>query len=327
MEIVKAEILWTRKCPLSCEYCNMATGQGNSLTAKQWMKGIDNLKAIHCQFIAFYGAEPLCDFDKLPEVVGYAESIGIHTTVITSGTAYDAKTKVKELYDNGAKSLSVSYDIDVGGLSAGKKMNNGMKVLLYWKEFPNIRDAATITTLTALNYTKFAKHVINMSSMGIWSLFDLIHPDRGQEGSKCKDFDGIKDLLFHGKHLMGLVAEIPVYKWLKREGYRIHASNHFLDMIVAEPLRIATYSWNCSHYKEFPSWVTIDCDGTVMPCDDFHVKHRWDVKIHKIDDWVIWKHKWKNWIKKDCPGCMWNTHIDAHAIKSGKIPISDYVHT
>ena len=67
MQIVKAEILWTRKCPLSCPYCSMANGRSNDLSIDQWKKGFDNLKQLGCGFAAFYGAEPLADFNKLGE--------------------------------------------------------------------------------------------------------------------------------------------------------------------------------------------------------------------------------------------------------------------
>ena len=68
-ELTKTEWLWTRKCPLHCKYCAMATGQPNMLTLAECRTAIDTLKSLGCGFIAFYGAEPLCDFDKLPETV------------------------------------------------------------------------------------------------------------------------------------------------------------------------------------------------------------------------------------------------------------------
>jgi len=65
--LVKAEILWTRVCPLRCHYCGMRTGYQNTPTSHDWRVGLENLKELGCQFIAIYGAEPLSDFSKLPE--------------------------------------------------------------------------------------------------------------------------------------------------------------------------------------------------------------------------------------------------------------------
>jgi MoaA/NifB/PqqE/SkfB family radical SAM enzyme len=110
MNIVKAEILWSRTCPLSCSYCAMPDGRKNSPTIEQWCEGFRQLKKLGCSFAAFYGAEPLHDFDKLPEVIQFAEDIGIHTTVITSGVSTDARSKLKTLYEHGLRSLTTSYD-------------------------------------------------------------------------------------------------------------------------------------------------------------------------------------------------------------------------
>jgi len=328
MEIVKAEILWTRKCPSNCEYCSMATGEENTMSAKQWCKGIDQLHKLGCGFIAFYGAEPLADFDKLPEVVGYAESIGIHTTVITSGRVNKAKEKIKELYDNGAKSLSVSYDINTGELAAGKKMSYGAPLLKEWMKYPNIRDGAAITTLTALNFGAFPEHVKQMSNEGIWTFFDIIHPDLNHPGTKCKNFKGFESLLFcrweHETHLKNMFIKL---KHIKENNLLLHNSESFIDSIMGDDY-LFNYNWNCAKYDEFPSWITIDYNGQVRPCDDFYMPGKYNMHLLRlVDHWEEWKKRWKEIVIKHCNGCCWNTHMDAHSIKRGDIPFSNYVHT
>ena len=79
-KIVKCEFLWTRICPIKCEYCAMADGRRNTIPLSDIKLGIDNLKQLGCGFIAICGAECLSDFDKLPETVNYIESLGIHST-------------------------------------------------------------------------------------------------------------------------------------------------------------------------------------------------------------------------------------------------------
>jgi hypothetical protein len=65
-----------------------------------------------------------------------------------------------------------------------------------------------------------------------------------------------------------------------------------------------------------------------MPCDDFNIRKVCPIKVHRLaDNWTIFKHFWKAQIQSKCPGCLWNTHIDAHLIKEGSLPFSDYVHT
>lgn len=328
MKIVKAEILWTRKCPLNCAYCNMADGRRNSLILDQWKLGFDNLKQLGCGFAAFYGAEPLADFDKLPEVVGYAESIGIHTTVITSGAIKNLKKKIDILYNNGAKSLSMSYDIVGLDQSSKIKTNKAIEHLLYFKEKGNIRDVAAISTLTRSNYKQFLTSVKILSKLGIWSFFDLIHDDRKQPGSKCKHCPITNELIFKKEDNPSFVNFLYSLKKLKDQGFLCHPSHGFMDLLIQDPSKLQTYNWNCAQEKGFPAWVTVDCDGTVYPCDDFQPKISFPIPVYKLyDQWNLFCRTWKPIVKNICPGCLWNTHIDAHFIKQGKQPFSDYVHT
>ena len=327
MKLVKAEILWTRKCPLKCSYCDMADGRANSLTLGQWKLGFDNLKQLDCGFAAFYGAEPLFDFDKLPEIVGYAESIGIHTTVITSGAIKKLKEKLDILYYNGAKSLSMSYDIVALDSSSKVKTNNAIKNLLYFKDKGNIRDVAAISTLTRTNYKYFLKSVEILSDLGIWSFFDLIHDDRKQEGSKCKSSTITKELMFKEGDNSYFIDFLYKLKNLKKQGYLCHSSYGFMDFIIQNPSRLQTYNWNCANEEGFPAWVTVDCDGIVYPCDDFQPVISVSIPVYELyNQWELFCQIWKPIVAARCPGCLWNTHIDAHFIKQGKQPFSDYVH-
>ena len=121
---------------------------------------------------------------------------------------------------------------------------------------------------------------------------------------------------------------------LKKEGALCHSSVPFLKILQVQALmnNELDYNWNCADDRErFPSWVTIDCDGMVFPCDDFQPRDIIpNMKINYLTkgyNWNIFKKFWLRKVKKECPGCLWNTHIDAHFIKAGNIPFSDYVHT
>jgi len=329
MQIVKAEILWSRKCSLRCPYCSMANGRGNTLSVQQWCDGIDNLKALGCGFIAFYGAEPLLEFEKLPPVVQYAEENGIHTTVITSGNVPNFSEKLKVLYEYGSKSLSMSHDIRPLANSSKKKSDKALNYLSCWQTKPNIRDSAAIVTLTRKNYSYLIDFAKTLTQFDIWTFFDLIHWDRGQPGSKCRTYDGIEDLKFKKMDIRPLVRilEDIIYQ---KQNIKIHTSPHFCQLLIDNPTMLLDYNWNCANYDVFPSWVTVDCNGLVYPCDDFQPKPK---NLHKLyiyelaNEWDWFSDHWRKIVKEQCPGCLWNTHIDAHAIKSGDIPFSDYVHT
>jgi len=305
----------------------MADGRENSLTLEQWKEGIDNLKALGCGFIAFYGAEPLLEFSKLPQVVFYAESLGIHTTVITNGQVDSFENKIDELWIWGLRSLSMSYDIVPLDKSSEIKMKKTLNRLSCWNTQPGIRDSAAIATLTRTNYGEIWLSAHALSRFGIWTFFDFIHWDRGQPGSKCKNFDGIDKLKFTKNDIFGVIQVLESLAAYKDE-MLIHASIPFLEMIQNDPELLIRYDWNCADHEVFPSWVTIDCDGVVYPCDDFQPQYvTGAIYIYEIaKQWETFSDYWRSTVKASCPGCLWNTHIDSHFIKSGKLPFSDYVH-
>ena len=257
--IIKCELLWTRICPLNCSYCAMADGRRNTRTLEEWKEGIKNLKQLGCSFIAIYGAEPLHDFDKLPEVIQFVEELGIKTTVITSGVISDLYLKLKTLYEHGLRSITASYDAVCQDSSSQKKSKVAMSVIEQFRSFGPVRDSAVVVTLTHQNYSSLSSIIEVMSEKNIWTFFDLIHPNRGQTGSKVKGTD--LDLLFRKEDVVPLIKILSEVKDMKTAGYLCHASIPFIETVKiagafwlqesSSPL--TPYIWNCSDYDCFPS--------------------------------------------------------------------------
>lgn len=326
-KIVKAEILWSRKCALSCSYCGMIDNRDNSVSLDDWKKGIDALKKLECGFIAFYGAEPLMEFEKLPDIIQYAENMGIYTTVITSGIVSNFIDKLKKLHDYGTKSLTMSYDMIPLDINSARKMKNVIDSLLYFKNLGNIRDVAAVATLSKVNFRVLPMMIKTMTEMGIWTFFDIIHPARGQEGTKCKSYIGLDSLLFTKNELNELVDILKEVQTMKHKGYLIHSSDLFLEKLITNPDLIFKYNWNCADEDNFPAWLTIDVDGIVYPCDDYQPKSSLQIQCRDIyERWDEFSSYWKKNVIENCPGCLWNTHIDAHAIKRGQLSFVDYIH-
>jgi len=329
-EIVKAEILWTRKCNLNCVYCGMKK-ERERISIEKWKEGIDNLKRLKCRFMAIYGAEPLFDFEGLPEFIKYATEQGILTTVITNGTIPDSKEKIRKLYDNGLRSLTVSYDgedIDYD-LSVGLKAKKGLELALWFRDnFQDLRDTALIMTATTKNFFKLPRIIKAVAEKNLWVFFDFIHNDRGQYGTKCRDSEITRGLMFSQKDIPLIRTTIKELMELKRNGYFVHTSWDFLNMIYKNPFILLRYAWHCALSEEFPAWLSIDCNGEVYACDDFQVKNRkkvfyvWEI----ADRYEEFAEYWKNRTLVQCPGCVWNTHIDANLIKEGVLNFDEYVH-
>lgn len=323
MNIVKAELLWSRKCPLKCSYCAMVNHKDNTPSLDQWRAGIDNLKRLDCKFIAIYGAEPLEEFEKLPQVIDYAESSGIHTTLITSGFTKDLNKKLKLLYDFGLRSITTSYDMIPLDHSSGLKSSKALEIIDTFRSFGKVRDVAIVATLTKQNFRELPQVIRKMSDENIWTFFDLIHADRGQAGSKVRNTN--LDLMFSDDDFKELANVLDEVIYMKNRGYLCHASEIFLNKLIDEHNEV--YNWNCAMERSFPAWVTIDCDGTVYPCDDFQPNTVLNIKMWDLYDmWNDFCASWRSVVLVECPGCCWNTHIDGIAIKQGLIPLSDYIH-
>ncbi len=326
MEIVKAEILWTRKCHLACYYCSMATGESNTPSLSQWKEGIDNIKKLGAGFIAFYGAEPFADFDKLPETVGYAESKGIATTVISSGIATQMQDKLIKLYKAGGRSLTMSYDAIPLSKDSEIKSDKAIRMLEFFKSLGQVRDVAVVMTLNRENFVVLPAVIREMTEKGIWTLFDVIHADRKQEGSKCKGSG--KGLLFEECDFPLLDKTLDKVELLKDNGALVHTSKQFINKVRANDFSLLRkYNWNCAREENFPAWITVDCDGKVYVCDDFQPQTEKEFfvwNLHK--EWDSFCSYRQKQTLNQCPGCCWNTHIDAHFIKRGEITMEDYTH-
>ena len=327
MKIVKAEILFSRQCNLSCSYCGMVNQRVNNRSVEDWCRGMQNLKSLDCKFAAFYGAEPLLEFDKLKLIVPFAEEIGINTTIITSGIVRDFQDKLKQLHSYGAKSISMSYDMIPLDKASEAKSKGAIDSLLYFKKLGGIRDVAAIATLTRTNFHLLPETIIKNSRLGIWTFFDFIHPDRGLPGSKCKG--DAKGLLFEEKDFRPLLDVLHTVISLKEDGHLVHVSEEFINLMAQENFSLLkNFNWNCAKHDVFPSWVTIDCDGSVHYCDDFQEQRnrpKFDMcSLNK--DWKKFSNYGKNLVQTRCRGCAWSTHIDAHFIKMGVNDITTYVH-
>jgi len=306
----------------------MVTGRGISQPVEFWIKTAEALANLGCGFAAFYGAEPLIeDIEKLGATIAEFEARGIKTTVITSGCVPQFDEKVDYLYRCGLRSLSMSYDISPIGKWSEVKTSKAIGALTRWLDKKDVRDAAAIATLTRTNFKELPGSIQKLTRLGIWTFFDLIHNDRGQIGCKVKDTEQTRSLMFREEDYLELKKVLIEISHLKTKGFLCHSSNQFLNLITREDFKfLRNYNWNCARHSSFPAWVTIDCDGIVYPCDDFQPNGKAFLS-NTIDlDFEEFSKYMKEVTLKECPGCLWNTHYDAHMIKEGQLPFGGYVH-
>ena len=335
-ELVKTEILWTRGCNLRCAYCSMYYSKKSPKPEylkkdwELWKRGIKNLYNHGNGFSAVYGAEPLMDMEYLPDFFYESNKLGMLHTLITNCSVPDTKERLTECQKGGLNSLTVSFDGSENenqDKSSQIKSDNAIGILDWFKSNYPMRDASVVFTLTKPNIYKILDWVPAFAEMGTYVFFDLIHNDIGNPGTKCRNYKGIEELLFTDEDKPMLIEFALKLKEMKKDPKLkpfIHQSDSFLDVLIYKTDWYIKKEWNCAKDEVFPSWLTIDYNGIVRVCDDFHLddveqQYFWDLDYDKL------KAQWTELTLTHCNGCFWNTHFDANMIKAGKESFFNYV--
>lgn len=323
MKLTKAEILFTRKCPLSCQMCRMKRDM-EELDATEWRKALGGLSAVEIPFLAIYGAEPLARFQLLLQFLEFAHELGFLTTVITSGLGLTDQ-RLKELHGAGLRSLTMSCDdLEVDHIADGsvrRKSSLARPWLRKWLELPDVRDAEAIVTVTRKNFYKLPRLIESFDREGIWTHFDIVHWERGNQGGKVPPKSEVAHLAIPRDMWAEFRKTMERVRLLKRDGKRIHPSEQAIAMFQRDEALELT--WKCNP----TSFLTVDADGSVWFCDDFMPRgvfptfYAWD-----LPDAMPHMLERNRRAVKRCPGCFWNTHFDAEQVQAGQESLSDYVH-
>lgn len=330
-KIIKAEILLSRRCNLSCIYCGIQRRDRRVIGIDLWKKILDNLKELGCSITPIYGAEPTLEFDLLKSFIEYAEGIGISTTLITNATMLESN-KLEELYKVGLRSLTVSIDtlrVDCGDTDR-RRRDSALVALKKFKEFGEIRDREISVTISKKNLLELPLLIEEFNKEGIWVSFDALHwNDRGRDGSsmpddKCIPLDRVRDIVLKPVDT-GLVFHImSLVEYMKIKGYRIHQSLDIIDMWKDGFWR--GLDWSCGGRDM--GFVTIDCDGSMMVCDSFGPEKMhelfkgWDL-VEKWDSFEAFR---EQLVKGYGCCCFWSTHIMSQKMVGKEEGIKNFLH-
>jgi len=325
-QLEKVELLWSRACPFNCAGCAMkkAVNYNDSGTIEEWKRGFENIKALGCEFVAIYGAEPLVRFNSLVDIIRLIHTVGMECTVIT---ALYAKDKVQELIDkSGLNSITISYD----GIAEDDRTTKGMNGLKLLKDI-EVDDKAVCCTISKLNQTRLIQTMDEVLDTGYWFLFDIAHKaNQPAQVSKCSDTLEPVEANWLKQFLTAAIER-------KEDGAKIHPSIHWMTYLKEHyadgPGDVARNVWHC--YDENTAtlgWITVEFNGLVYPCDDYQIPIVNPATSHALRIWTLNEIdvetlvKERNRIVRPCRGCAWNTHADAMSITSGEIDRGTYVH-
>lgn len=326
MNLTKVELLWTYVCPRKCKGCSMNTGEKNSRSTEDWMKGIDKFVQNGASFMAIYGAEPLADFDKLPDVIDYAETSDLRVSIITSIDDYSEKLKV--LYERNLRSLTTSFYLDKSiDIHTKKKNDQAFAMLEYFRSLDTkkqIRDLAVIVTMTKDNIDYLPDFVKVCTKKRIWVFLDFFHFRRHTIGTKCSgkyDMDLHVISPFAGtpgwEHYIKILRKLADLN--EERGFFVNMNHAVVDIMENHHL---VADWRCDQNKLFPSWITVDPHGIVHPCDDFKIGKS-DMLDLPLDPKTYFE--WRKYLHHYCRGCMWSTHMQSHLIKNGTLAKDTFI--
>lgn len=324
-DLIKVEILFTRKCSLGCPGCAMVKDM-EEISIPQWDKGLKALADLKCPFIAVYGAEPLSRFDDLCRFLHLAHNKhGLTSTVITSGTQMTEK-KLDLLYDVGLRSLSVSVDgLDASVVTGHQEVKSlaGDKWVREFQQKAGIRDVQVCMTVNAKNFRTLPDYIRYYNDLGIWVSFDILHYERGFPGGKTAPRELVTDLLF-SPHTVDFAEVRSVFAEIlamKKAGALIFPTESVIRAWMEEKY-VFDLGWQCAGW---PHFLTVDCDGTVRHgCDDMHVifpgEH--EVKIwNLVEEYEYFKEAQQRTVKALNCRCFWSTHFSSKELwgKGGSV--------
>lgn len=99
----------THRCPLHCSYCSNPlelTARSRELDTAQWLRVLDEARALGVLQMHFSGGEPLLRRD-LPDLVSHAAALGCYVSIVTSGVGLTAE-RMTDLRDRGLEHVQLS---------------------------------------------------------------------------------------------------------------------------------------------------------------------------------------------------------------------------
>ena len=293
---LRMDLALTYKCNNKCTKCYVETPREiNELSTEEWKQVLDKLWDIGIPHVTFTGGEPTLRKD-LPELVEYAEDLGIITGLITNGRELKDKTLVDKLVTAGIDHFQLtieSHDSKIhdqlsGAKGAWVETVQGIKNIV-----PTPVYIMTNTTLTPINIAGIEKTVEFLGSLGIdhFAANSIIKSGGGKQEELALTFEELDDTLT--KILKTAEKQKMSFIW--------YSPTRYCDF---NPIEKGLGMKQCSaaHIA-----MAIEPDGSVLPCQSYFepVGNILTTKWRKI-----WNHKVSKNLRKmsyleeeclDCP--------------------------
>jgi len=255
----RMDLALTYRCNNDCIHCyNEPKRAQKELSTQQWREVLDKIWEIGIPHVVFTGGEPTLN-ESLPELIRYAQTIGLVTGINTNGRKLKEMDYVQQLVDSGLDHIQITleshdpsiHDRIVHHQGAWLQTTDGIRNALKNKLF-----VMTNTTLLKSNSKKLIQTLEFMAKLGVPTIGmnGLIRSGRStysKEGLNEEDLPGLlttaKD--FTQKHNQRLIWYTPTQYC------------HFDPVIMG----LGVKGCSAALYN-----MCIEPDGTVLPCQSFY---------------------------------------------------------
>jgi MoaA/NifB/PqqE/SkfB family radical SAM enzyme len=221
----------TRRCNLSCGYCNEYDSTSPPVPVKELTRRVDLLAKLGTSIITQSGGEPLLHPD-LEEVIARVRGHGIVAGLITNGYLLTAD-RIKRLNKAGLDHLQMSIDNvmpdDISKKSL-KVLNKKLELLAEYAEFEvNVNSVLGAGIANPEDAAVVARRAVELGFMGtVGVLHDGYGQLRALDAAQRKVYDEIRSLATHSfgrinrlnPNQLNLVEGKPNDWWVCRAGAR-----------------------------------------------------------------------------------------------------------
>ncbi len=173
-----AHLVVTRRCNLSCSYCNEYDKVSEPVSLEEMKQRIEALARLKTSVITITGGEPLLH-PKIDKIIKLIRSHGMVVTLITNGYLL-TETRIKELNDAGLQELQISIDNiepDLVSHKSLKVLDRKLKLLANHAKFKvNINSVLGLGEERTQDALVIAKRA---NSYGFSGTVGLLHDDDG----------------------------------------------------------------------------------------------------------------------------------------------------
>ncbi|HQU79616.1 MAG TPA: pyrroloquinoline quinone biosynthesis protein PqqE [Azonexus sp.] len=249
----------TYRCPLKCSWCNNPLDfedyGSRELSTDEWKAVLRDARDLGALQLGFTGGEPLLR-DDLEELVGYADSIGFYTNLITSGIGL-TEERLLALKAAGLRHVQLSLqatqphltDALVGARAHALKLEAARLVKKHG--FPMV-----------LNVPVFRQNIGEIDAMVEWAA------ELGIEYIEFANIQYYNWALMNRDELMPSLeqvreAEAVVNRWREKLGKSMTIYFVIPDYYEGRP-KACMNGWGAIH-------LTLAPDGVAMPCQEARV--------------------------------------------------------